>query len=117
MRLVLFLQVILLFALAGYVLLVQLENPVLVRLPVPGSEGVTVPLGVVVACALGVGALYAGLLVLPGVISSGVRRAQERRERRELEAKLSTTLQAKFAHQTEPTLLTDDDALAARESA
>ncbi|WP_157448904.1 lipopolysaccharide assembly protein LapA domain-containing protein [Deinococcus peraridilitoris] len=97
MRLVQFFQVVLLLALAAYVMLVQLENPLLLRLPFPGANEAELPLGLVLALALLVGALYASLLYTPKFVQNALRHQREARERRALEAKLSTTLQAKLA--------------------
>lgn len=100
MRLVQFLQVMLLLALAAYVVLVQLENPTRVQLPGFGGGRWELPLGVVLALALVAGALYACTLLLPLLLGSALRSRREARVKRALEEQLSTTLQAKLAAPT-----------------
>ncbi len=95
-RFVLFLQVVVLFALAAFVVLLQLENPVQVRVPLPGGQDLMLPLGVVVGAALLLGALYASLLFLPRLVLGAVERVRDGRARRDLEQRLSATLQAKL---------------------
>ena len=96
MRFVLFVQVVVLFALSAYVILLQLENPIQVRVPLPAGQDLTLPLGVVLAVALLLGALYASLLFVPRLVLHSIQRIRDRRSRRELEQRLSVTLQAKL---------------------
>ncbi|MFC4427660.1 hypothetical protein [Deinococcus navajonensis] len=97
MRLVSFVQVILLFGLAAYVLLVSLENPALVRLPLPGGQGeLTLGLGAAVGSFLLLGGLYTAFLLLPVWWRERRRRLQERRRRQDLEGRLAATLQARL---------------------
>lgn len=121
MRLVLFLQVVLLLALAAYVVLLQLENPLTVRLPMPWGPALPLPLGAVLGLAVAVGALYMGLLLVPPAVRRALAHRRERRERDTLERRLSATLQAKLAGAElgaspppdppgDPALLAPDDA-------
>jgi uncharacterized integral membrane protein len=97
MRLVSFIQVLLLLTIAAYLVLVTLENPALVRLPLPFGRGeLSLSVGLTVALALLVGVVYAALLLLPPVWSERARRLRERRERRVVEARLTATLQARL---------------------
>lgn len=97
MRLVQFVQVLLLLALGAYLLLVTLENPVPVRLPLPLGRGELVtPLGGAVTLFTGLGAAYAGLLLLPPLLSAGQRRRRAMRERARLETRLAAALQARL---------------------
>lgn len=97
MRLVQFVQVLLLLALAGYLLLVALENPVLVRLPLPLGQGEwLLPVGAAVALSVAVGAAYAALLLLPPLWQAGWRRRRAVRERAALERRLTAALQARL---------------------
>lgn len=97
MRLVSFVQVILLFGLAAYVLLVSLENPALIRLPLPGGRGeLTLGLGAAVGGFVLLGGLYTAFLLLPVWWRERQRRLHERRRRQELEGRLAATLQARL---------------------
>ncbi|MFC4639719.1 hypothetical protein [Deinococcus hohokamensis] len=97
MRLVSFVQVILLFGLVAYVLLVSLENPALVRLPLPGGRGeLTLGLGAAVSSFVLLGGLYTAFLLLPVWWRERRRRLQERRRRQEMEGRLAATLQARL---------------------
>lgn len=106
MRLVQFVQVLLLLALAGYLLLVALENPVLVRLPLPLGRGeLLLPVGAAVALSVALGAIYAALLLLPPLWQAGRRRRRAVRERAALEHRLTAALQARLG--TLPATLPD----------
>ncbi|MBB5235276.1 hypothetical protein [Deinococcus budaensis] len=97
MRLVQFLQVLLLLALGAYLLLVALENPGRVRLPLPlGRAELLLPLGGAVALFMGLGAAYAALLLLPPLWQAGQRSRRVARERDRLEGRLSAALQARL---------------------
>ncbi|WP_110884853.1 lipopolysaccharide assembly protein LapA domain-containing protein [Deinococcus yavapaiensis] len=102
MRVVLFLQVVVLLALAAYVVLLQLENPVRVMLPLPGGN-TSMPLGLVLGGGLLIGAAYTAFLFLPAMLRAASLRRQEQARRREAETKLGAALQAKLAA-TPPTL-------------
>ncbi|GGR59836.1 hypothetical protein GCM10008959_22060 [Deinococcus seoulensis] len=98
MRLVSFLQVLLLLGIAAYLALFTLENPELVRLPLPTGRGeVTVSVGVSVSLFLLLGALFMALLLLPGLTGERLRRQRETRLRRDTEDRLTATLQARLA--------------------
>lgn len=97
MRLVQFVQVVLLLVLGAYLLLVALENPALVRLPLPLGRGEwLLPLGTAVALFTGLGALYAALLLLPPLWQTRWRRRRDAHERAALESRLTATLQARL---------------------
>ncbi|WP_425147498.1 hypothetical protein [Deinococcus sp.] len=95
MRVVQFVQVVVLLILVSYGVLIYLENPVLVRLPllVSGREAV-VPAGIGLALALLVGALYALLLILPRYLRQRLLRRGDLNRRRDAETRLQATLQA-----------------------
>ncbi|ADV67704.1 lipopolysaccharide assembly protein LapA domain-containing protein [Deinococcus maricopensis] len=98
MRVVQFVQVIVLLLLGAYVLLLQLQNPVRVTLPLPfGLNAMNVPLGVLVALTLLVGVLYSALLFVPRLLLARARRARAARATRALEERLNATLRAKLA--------------------
>ncbi|QFP77849.1 lipopolysaccharide assembly protein LapA domain-containing protein [Deinococcus sp. AJ005] len=97
MRLVSFLQVLLLLAILAYLTLFTLENPALVRLPLPFGRGeLSLSVGVTVALFALIGAAYAALLLFPPVWQERLRRRHERRERRAVEERLTATLQARL---------------------
>ncbi|MGM9319543.1 hypothetical protein [Deinococcus aquaticus] len=103
MRLVSFLQVLLLLGIAAYLALFALENPELVRLPLPTGRGeVSVSVGVSVSLFLLVGALFMALLLLPGLVRERLRRQSEARLRRDTEDRLTATLQARLAAMQPP---------------
>lgn len=109
MRLVSFLQVLLLLAILAYLTLFTLENPVPVRLPLPFGRGeLSLSVGVTVALFALIGAAYATLLLLPPVWRERLRRRQERRERRAVEERLTATLQARLGAIPAPALSTTD---------
>jgi len=97
MRLVSFVQVLLLLALAAYLLLVALENPQVVRLPLPFGRGeLNLPVGAAVALFLITGAVYAALLFVPPLWNVRAKRRRDIRERSALENRLAATLQARL---------------------
>ena len=97
MRLLSFVQVLLLLGLTAYVLLVSLENPALVRLPLPLGRGeLSLSLGAAVGGFLLLGGVFAALLVLPVWWRERQRRQHERRLRQDLERRLADTLQARL---------------------
>lgn len=108
MRVVLFLQVVVLLALAAYVVLLQLENPVRITLPLPGGNA-RLPLGLVLGGGLLLGAAYTAFLFLPALLRAASVRRRERARRKDAEAKLGAALQAKLAA-TPPTLSVSDAA-------
>ncbi|TDE86085.1 MULTISPECIES: lipopolysaccharide assembly protein LapA domain-containing protein [Deinococcus] len=103
MRLVQFVQVLLLLVLGAYLLLVALENPAPVRLPLPLGRGEwSLPVGWAVTLFMGLGAAYAALLLLPPLWQAGQRRRRAARERAALERRLAATLQARLGSLSEP---------------
>ncbi|MFB9994266.1 LapA family protein [Deinococcus oregonensis] len=101
MRLVSFVQVLLLLALAAYLLLVALENPQVVRLPLPFGRGeLSLPVGGAVALFLVTGAVYAALLFVPPLWNVRAKRRRDVRERSALENRLAATLQARLGAMT-----------------
>ena len=103
MRFVSFLQVLLLLTIAAYLLLVTLENPVPVRLPLPlGGGELTLSVGLTVTLFLLLGALYATLLLLPPVWRAQSRRRREGQERVRVEERLTATLQARLGAMSGP---------------
>ena len=95
MRVVQFLQVVVLLFLIGYAVLVYLENPVLLRLPLlfAGRE-LVLPAGLGLGLGVLVGALYAALLILPRYLRQRLLRRGDLTRRRDAEARLQATLQA-----------------------
>ena len=95
MRVVQFLQVVVLLLLLAYSVLVYLENPVLLRLPLlfAGRE-LVLPAGVALGLGLLTGALYAALLILPRYLRQRVLRRSDLLRRRDAETRLQATLQA-----------------------
>ena len=95
MRVVQFLQVVVLLLLVGYSVLVYLENPVLLRLPLlfAGRE-LVLPAGLGLGLGVLVGALYAALLVLPRYLRQRLLRRADLQRRKGAEATLQATLQA-----------------------
>lgn len=103
MRLVSFIQVLLLLVIAAYLVLVTLENPALVRLPLPFGRGeLTFSVGLTVTLFLLLGAVYALLLLLPPLWRERTRRQRDTRERRAVEARLTATLQARLGAMPAP---------------
>lgn len=99
MRLLSFIQVLVLLLLCAYLLLVTLENPTTVRLPLPLGRGDwSVSVGVAVTGFLVLGVLYALLLLLPSVWRQAVRRRREGQLRQKTEEKLAATLQARLGN-------------------
>ncbi len=95
MRVVQFLQVVLLLFLIGYAVLVYLENPVLLRLPLlfAGRE-LVLPAGLGLGLGVLVGALYGALLILPRYLRQRLLRRGDLMRRRDAETRLQATLQA-----------------------
>ncbi|WP_112778678.1 lipopolysaccharide assembly protein LapA domain-containing protein [Deinococcus koreensis] len=103
MRFVSFLQVLLLLSIAAYLLLVTLENPLPVRLPLPlGGGELSLSVGLTVTLFLVLGALYATLLLLPPVWRAQARRRREGQERARVEERLTATLQARLGSMAAP---------------
>ncbi|GAA4023490.1 hypothetical protein GCM10022631_42770 [Deinococcus rubellus] len=97
MRFVQFLQVLLLLLLGGYLLLVSLENPGRVRLPLPFADGeMLLPTGLALGLALLLGAVYCALLLLPPLARLRMRRRADLRRRREAEERLQLTLRSRL---------------------
>lgn len=95
MRIISLLQVMVFLAAAAYLVLVALENPLLLRLPIPGGEWF-IPSGLAVALAVLVGILYAALLLLPLLWREQWRLYEAGKERRTLEQTLAATLGARL---------------------
>ncbi|WP_424951851.1 hypothetical protein [Deinococcus sp.] len=95
MRVVQFLQVVVLLLLLAYGVLVYLENPVLLRLPLlfAGREAV-LPAGLALSLGVLAGALYAALLILPRYLRQRLLRRSDMLRRRDAETRLQSTLQA-----------------------
>ena len=95
MRVVQFLQVVLLLFLIGYAVLVYLENPVLLRLPLlfAGRE-LVLPAGLGLGLGVLTGALYGALLILPRYLRQRLLRRGDLTRRRDAETRLQATLQA-----------------------
>lgn len=103
MRLVGFVQVLLLLALGAYLLLVALENPASVRLPLPLGRGeLVLSVGTAVALSVALGAAYAALLLLPPLWAAGQRRRRAVRDRQALEGRLTAALQARLGTLSAP---------------
>ena len=88
MRVVQFLQVVLLLFLIGYAVLVYLENPVLLRLPLlfAGRE-LVLPAGLGLGLGVLVGALYGALLILPRYLRQRLLRRGDLTRRRDAETR------------------------------
>lgn len=98
-RVIAFVQVVLLLGLLAYLLLLALENPSLLRLPLPFGNGEwLLPSGWAVALAALMGAAYTALLLLPLVWQEKWLRRRDRRERKQLQTQLTDTLQARMGH-------------------
>jgi putative membrane protein len=95
MRVVQFFQVVVLLLLLAYSVLVYLENPVLLRLPLlfAGRE-LVLPAGLALGLGLLAGALYATLLILPRSLRQRMMRRADLLRRRDAETRLQATLQA-----------------------
>ena len=103
MRVMPFVQVLLLLALLAYLLLVGLENPGIVRLPLPLGRGeVLLSTGWAVSLFAVLGGGYVLLLLLPPVVRAALQRQTERRERHLLERRLTETLGARVALTSAP---------------
>lgn len=95
MRVVQFLQVVTLLLLLAYGVLVYLENPGLMRLPLlfAGRE-LVLPAGLALGLGVLTGALYAALLVFPRYLRQRLLRRGDLLRRRDAETRLQATLQA-----------------------
>jgi len=96
-KVVQYLQVLLLLSLAGYLLLLGLENPVSLRLPLWNGAALELPAWQVVGGSLLAGAAYAALLFTPPALRRALRIQRERSRRKDLEHRLSSTVQARLA--------------------
>lgn len=93
-----FFQVLLFLTLLTYLLLVALENPGLVKLPLPFGQGEwLLSTGLTVALFAVLGGAYVLLLVLPVLLRTWLRRRTEQQERQDLERRLVDTLGARIA--------------------
>ncbi len=95
MRVVQFLQVVTLLVLLAYGVLVYLENPGLMRLPLlfAGRE-LVLPAGLALGLGVLTGALYAALLIFPRYLRQRVLRRSDLLRRQGAETRLQATLQA-----------------------
>ncbi len=97
MRLVSFVQVLLLLIITVYLVLVTLENPTLVHLPLPLGRGeIILSVGLTVTLFSVIGAMYASLLILPPMINERLRRNRASKEKQAVEERLTATLQARL---------------------
>jgi lipopolysaccharide assembly protein A len=96
-KVVQYLQVIALFALLAYSVLIGLENPRPLKLPLWGGDALEVPSFYLVGGAVLLGAAYAALLFLPHLIRRAFVARRERSRRKELEGKLKGAVEAKLA--------------------
>lgn len=103
MKVVQYLQVIALFALLAYSVLIGLENPRPLKLPLWDGDALEVPSFYLVGGALVLGAAYAALLFLPHLIRRAFVARRERSRRKELEGKLKGAVEAKLAIPANPT--------------
>ena len=92
-----YLQVLLLLFAVSYLMLLGLENPVSLRLPLWNGAALELPAWQVVGGALLAGAAYAALLFTPPALRRALRIQRERGRRKDLEQRLSSTVQAKLA--------------------
>lgn len=97
MKVVQYLQVLLLLFAVSYLMLLGLENPVSLRLPLWNGAALELPAWQVVGGALLAGAAYAALLFTPPALRRALRIQRERGRRKDLEQRLSSTVQAKLA--------------------
>ncbi len=92
-----FVQVLLLLALLAYLALIALENPGLIRLPLPLGRGeLLLSTGVTTGLFMVVGGLYSALLLLPMLLRTEIHRRHTVRERHATEQRLAATLQARL---------------------
>lgn len=98
MRVMPFFQVLLLLTLLAYLLLIALENPGFVKLPLPFGRGeATLPVGLTVALSALLGGGYVLLLLLPALLRGSLRRREEQHRRQFTERQLAETLGARLA--------------------
>lgn len=98
MRVVQFIQVLILLLVVGYGVLVALDNPVLLHLPIPFAEReFLLPAGWTLLGALGIGILYGALLLWPLVWEGQIKVRHNVQRRRQAEASLQATLRARLA--------------------
>lgn len=93
-----FIQVLLLLGLLAYLLLVALENPNFIHLPLPFGRGEwLISTGTAMSLFLLVGGLYAALLLLPILLATSMKRRADINQQHALEQRLAATLQARLA--------------------
>lgn len=98
MRLLSYVQVLLLLALLASLLLVALENPSAIHVPLPLGRGEwLIPGGLAMALFLLAGGVFVALLLLPSIWLLYRERRAERQAYRRLEERLALTLQARLA--------------------
>lgn len=97
MKVLQYIQVLLLLTLLGMILLVQLENPLEVRLPFLFGGRTTISLGWFLLITLGMGALYTFLLMLPPYLRSLWSARTERLRNAELQKPPVMTAPPEFA--------------------
>lgn len=97
MRFIAVLQVLLLGTMLAYLGLVALENPVLIRLPIPFfDQYLFLSSGVAVLLATLLGMLYGAFLLIPLFFQEKWRRYRIQRHYQRLQSQLTATLQARL---------------------
>lgn len=103
MRVVQFLQVLVLMALLGYGLLTALENPTLLHLPIPFSEReLLLSAGSVLLMCLLLGVAYGAFLLLPLLWLGRRERQRDIQRRQQAESNLQAALRARLSGQHGP---------------
>lgn len=97
MRVMPFVQVLLLLLLLSYLLFVALENPGVVHLPLPFGRGEYIaPIGTTITAFLLAGGVYSSILFLPVLIQKHTQYLNERREKKATQQRLAQSLQARL---------------------
>lgn len=92
-----FIQVLLLLLLLFYLLLVALENPGVIHLPLPFGRGeYIVSIGATITAFLAAGGVYAAILLLPVLIQKHTQYLNEKREKYATQQRLAQSLQARL---------------------
>lgn len=97
MRVMPFIQVLLLLLLLSYLLFVALENPGVIHLPLPFGRGEYIaPIGTTITAFLLAGGIYSSILFLPVLIQKHTQYLNERREKKATQQRLAQSLQARL---------------------